>query len=510
MKKYVLIILGGLIILQSCGKFGDINVDPTKPTKVPPNYLLNNAIQTSSFPGQMLSYENVIVQYGMAPYSGVWIGGNTNQANTNNTNGVWVNYYENPVKQLVDATDSTNYDKLHPNGYQMCRIWKAYVFMILTDTYGDVPYLQAGQGYLKKIDQPIYDSQESIYTGPKGIINELTDATSKLDASKPLEVADILYTGDVAKWKKLGYSLLLRAGMRLSKVNPTLAKNTVAVAVAGGVFSSNSDNAVFNHSSTYPNGLNAQLNATEKCNYFMNNTLVDTLKKSGDPRLGAIAVVYDDPCNSDFTKAGKHDTLRADQKGLFLGLVQNDLSKNPNWTGSLNKYSQFNRESIANVYAPNFYITYAQTLLLLAEASQRGWVTVTGKDVAELYKEGVIAHMQQLLSYGPKYGIISQAQIDSYLNANPFDISKALEQINYQYWVACIGNPSESWANVRRSGFPKLYKNPYPSQDVSPAGDIIHRLIYPTTEPSLNGANLAAAIARQGPDRLDTHVWWDK
>ena len=87
------------------------------------------------------------------------------------------------------------------------------------------------------------------------IIKELTEASAALDASKTIETADILYGGDVVKWKKLGYSLLLRAGMRLSKVDAALAQSTVQKAVAGGVMTSNSDNCFIKHDANYTNGI---------------------------------------------------------------------------------------------------------------------------------------------------------------------------------------------------------------------------------------------------------------
>ena len=87
---------------------------------------------------------------------------------------------------------------------------------------------------------PKYDTQESIYND---LIKELTEATAALDASKPTEAGEVTYGGDITKWKRFGNSLLLRVGMRLSKVNPTLAQSTVQKAVAGGLMQSNADNA---------------------------------------------------------------------------------------------------------------------------------------------------------------------------------------------------------------------------------------------------------------------------
>ncbi len=92
--------------------------------------------------------------------------------------------------------------------------------------------------------------------------------------------------------------------------------------------------------------------------------------------------------------------------------------------------------------------------------------------------------------------------------ANPLDPSKALEQINTQYWVASFLNGPEAWANFRRSGFPALTPNPFPGKAIT--GTFIRRLTYPNSEISVNSTNVKEAIGRQGADNLDTKVWWDK
>ncbi|MCB0847000.1 MAG: SusD/RagB family nutrient-binding outer membrane lipoprotein, partial [Bacteroidetes bacterium] len=115
--------------------------------------------------------------------------------------------------------------------------------------------------------------------------------------------------------------------------------------------------------------------------------------------------------------------------------------------------------------------------------------------------------MEQMADYDPG-SAIENADIEAYLAANPYDPSKAMEQINSQYWVASFLNGPEAFANFRRSGFPALTPNPFPSQDIS--GDFIRRLTYPSSEIAVNTENVNAAIARMGADNLDTRVWWDK
>ena len=139
----------------------------------------------------------------------------------------------------------------------------------------------------------------------------------------------------------------------------------------------------------------------------------------------------------------------------------------------------------------------------LAEARQRGWIT-TGT-VQGYYDAGVTLHMQQMASYDAG-SAIAAGDITTYLTNNPFDPARALEQIGTQYWIASFLNGPEAFANYRRTGFPALAPNPYPGKEVA----FISRLTYPNSEQSVNTTNFNAAIARQGPDKLDTKVWWDK
>ena len=102
----------------------------------------------------------------------------------------------------------------------------------------------------------------------------------------------MLYNGDIAKWKKFGYSLLLRAGMHLSEVDEATAKSAVAAAFAGGVILVNADNAVVRHDGNNVNLTANVLNSTEAANFYLANPFVDALQDNNDPRLPAIAIRY--------------------------------------------------------------------------------------------------------------------------------------------------------------------------------------------------------------------------
>ena len=505
MKKLpIYLALATCLFATSCDEgFDELNTNSTAATTVNPAFLLNNAIVSASFPASILLYDMSIVQQTVTPNSGVLTGANFNQDIRDNTRQIWLRYYPSVVRYTTTAIDLASKDPARSNLVNMARIWQAYAFMVLTDTYGDVPYSEAGKGFIEQVVLPKYDTQESIY---KDIINTLKTATAALDASKPREAADILYTGDIAKWKKLGNSLLLRAGMRLTEVDLNLAQQTVQAAVQGGVMQSNADNAVVRHNANYTNALGTTLNATEANNYYLAAPFVSYLKSTGDPRLKSIAVRYVGATSGPQQNAANANTDPAVQIGMPFGFDNNTITAQAAKEGlaSFYAYSQIDRTRLAKQQAPMFLVTYSQTQLLLAEAAQRGWVQGAP---ATFYQEGVRAHMAQMAEYDANAAIPASA-IDAYLAANPFNASKALEQINTQYWISSFLNGPEAFANFRRSGFPVLTPNPFPGKGIK--GNFINRMTYPNSEISVNTANVNEAISRMGADDLDTKVWWDK
>jgi len=273
------------------------------------------------------------------------------------------------------------------------------------------------------------------------------------------------------------------------------------------VITLNADNAVMKHDANYLNPIGNTLNSTEAANYYLTEPFVNYLKNTSDPRLSAIAIRYVGAKSGPDQTPARGSTKPADQVGMPMGNDNGTIAAVAASKGlaSFYDFSQVDRRRMVKTTAPVFFVTAAQTQLLLAEARQKGWITAG--TVSGYYNAGVTAHMEQLASYDPG-SAVPAAAIQAYLIANPFDPAKALEQINTQYWIASFLNGPEAWANFRRSGFPQLTPNPYPGKDIK--GNFINRLTYPNSEISVNTVNLNAAIARMGPDNLDTKVWWDK
>jgi len=505
MKKSInlLLILTLLMVSSACDhNFDELNTNKVNATSINPAFQLNAAIVGCAYPNGSLVYDVGVVQQVISPNSGVLTGANYNQDNRLSTQELWQRYYREVIKNTRDVISRIKDDPSRSNLLQMTRIIQAFAFMVLTDDYGSIPYFEGGVGYSQQIYLPKYDSQEVIYAD---LIKELTEAAAAIDLSGPVETADILYGGDLEKWRSFGYSLLLRAGMRLSEVDPTRAAGVVQAAFEGGVILTNADNAKVNHDPNYTNTIGNLLNSTEAANFYLTAPFVAHLQGTDDPRLPAIAVTYvGAKSGPEQTPAsGTYDAdihvgipMGNDNSGAVAAAAELGLT-------SFYEFAQADRRRLAKNTAPSFLVTASQNLLLLAEARERGWIT-TGT-VEEYYNTGVRAHMEQLGTVDVG-SAISPAAISAYLSANPFNPANALEQINIQYWISCFLIGPEAFANFRRSGYPELAPNPFEGSEVV----FINRLTYPNSEISVNSENVSTAIASQGPDNLETKVWWDK
>jgi hypothetical protein len=298
--------------------------------------------------------------------------------------------------------------------------------------------------------------------------------------------------------------------MRFSKSDPAKAQQLVSAAYTAGTLQSNADNAFIQFNSTFNSPTGSWFQGTEKANVYLADPFVDSLQRTNDPRLAVIAVKYTNPGGTIAAgTVGTEDTNPVDQQGMPMGYNDGTIATAPGFPGKAVtgwKYSQVNRRTLGRIDIPEFFVTYAQTQLLLAEAAQRGWIPGSP---ATFYNAGVQAHMDQLKAYDVTATIPVAAET-AFLAANPFDPGNALEQINTQYWIASFLNGTEAWANFRRSGYPSLAPNPYPGADPAVKGGFIHRLVYPVRELSVNTVNYNAAVSRMGPDNLATHVFWDK
>jgi hypothetical protein len=518
MKK-IFIVLYSLVlltILPACDKnFEEINIDSTKLTdqNMQYNYLFTSAqlFAAGNSDGysagiwqSSLSYASTMVQH-LSSTSGFWYG-DKYIFNASYNGSFWRWQYPTSIKSLVDLMNNIKDDAKRRNLYNMSRIFKVFLFQRMTDIYGDIPYSEAGLGYANGLTNPKFDRQQDIYND---MLHELEDAAQNLDDANDNTVgeADLLYGGDVEKWKKFAYSLMLRVAMRVSKVDPALATTWAQKAVQAGVMESNDDNAIIQHEAkgTNPvsNPVGLQLASREPASYRLSKTFVDFLITNNDPRLPYFATVVANPADVD-DKGNNDPALQLGQpNGYDRGGTATDIEHAPNWTGNQNDYSIVNRTTFSREDAPTFLLTCAETQLLLAEAAYSGWITGNAMD---FYTDGVKAAILQLNQSGAN--LRAQDAID-YVNAHPYVPAQGLKMINEQYWIATFSDWLETWSNWRRSGYPQL--TPVNYQGNTSNGTIPRRFTYPFDEANVNPVNYSAAVANlSGGDKMTSRIWWDK
>jgi hypothetical protein len=359
------------------------------------------------------------------------------------------------------------------------------------------------------------------------MLAKLDSVIGTLDPTKTIPTNDIIYSGNIAQWKKFGYSLMLRMAMRLTKIDPATAQKYAEKAAAGGTFASVADNAyiTFDHADGYSNGNSSALQVPEDYNEVKwGQLLINYLKTNSDPRLGVIAEVPQPGLANAANESLAGDPTPANQVGMPNGYDQNggatDISTSAGYPGSsgtgndLNPTGKYSRPTSALYLAlntPGFILTYPETELLLAEAAVNGWNV--GSSASVHYSNGLAG---ALLTYGTLNGTtpISAATAAAYATANPLDVSSttnSLQQINTQFWVTTgtLFNFIECWTNWRRSGYPVLTPVNYTGNFTN--ATIPRREIYPTSEVSTNGKNYKAAVANlTGGDEWTSKVWWDK
>ncbi len=515
-KLYITLIV---VILYSAGcdkDFVEINTNPYAVSDVDPALLFAGA-QRSHL--GTFAAEHTIVQQYVNPYNqGATLGFNFNADIDGVNNPKWDQSFPSVIRNMNQALILLGEETDRTNLKSMIRIWKAQVFMGLVDNYGDVPYSEAGKAVSEGIFFPKYDDDAAIYDD---LYTEIKSAVAALSASADYVKEDLFYgensqlpsgsaSVQVAKWKKLGNSLLLRLGMRYSKMNASKAQSIVSEAFAGGVMDSNDDNAYVKYDgTTYTQADNDFLRQFSAFDYAA-EPFVDHLKSTNDPRGKYMLATYDNP--GEVLNDPNPDTDLANQFGVPIGVTDIELAdtglgyRGTRGTG-LN-YSQINVYAVGSPAAPDFYVTYAQTSLLLAEAAQRGWIT---GNVQELYEDGIRADLTMYSLY-PNTDPISDTEINDYL-AEPgvaFNAPDALELINTQYWIVNFRNGTEAFANFRRSGFPALSRNDFNDDLLANGGDgFVHRMSYPDREGSANADNYSAAVAAMGGDNLVQRVFWD-
>jgi hypothetical protein len=516
-----------LAFFVSCKDMDELNINPNG---VDPKTADLNLLMPTFITG----VGQIVVSLGAGDIAGVmqhtqkdgWSGGH-NDYDWDNLDHSWSGHYGN----------LRNIDEFHKKAVEgeyefhqgVALVMKAYAFGLITDLWGDAPYSEAlraeeGSDYFK----PKFDSQEDIYLG---ILADLENANTLLSNSPNSYLninttQDLLYEGDVTKWRKFANSLALRYYMRLSAKEPSTAQAGInKIASDPGkypVITVTSDDATVGYIGSSPGDswpTNTVFDTDPRGSYMrvkMCATLVDAMQELNDPRLGVYANKIGIPLK---LVSGENidrivDGVREISQDVIDDYVESwgvGIDFDPDYVGippSIYAAPQYNLnpnldQAVYNPHCSQLNDMYKQThggLLLmrlmsaaethfiLAEAASYNWISASAE---EHYAEGI---KQSLNAWG-----IGDTFSD-YISNAPYS---GIESIIQQKWIASWTAAAESWFDWRRTGLPELQTGESARREALPLRFYYHY----DDEIAKNTANAEEAISRLEPTQyLGTDV----
>lgn len=477
--------------------------------------------------------------------TGNWAGMSVSGANRpfamGESNGVWNSTYSNYARNLSDiiyiCSTRENAEDLI-NKKAIARILKVWVFARATDTYGDIPYFESTLPVENAVTTPKYDEQKEIYAD---FFKELKEAVNEMDDAKPsYGNADILYKGNIDKWKKFANSLRLRLALRIRYADAALASLQMSDLSESGLITTRADDASIYNIDDYPNhqdnryvDLVARQATVDKPSVA--KTFLDILKNNDDPRLS----VFADTVTAWFPQTpGYEDVPYFGYRGRPLLGGESQEEGYAYGDNTVSKWSD-----LFWVEIQEFPLYKAsETYFNLAEAALFG-LKGNKADAQNYYKKGMelaLEHTKEmyekaipqlpevvaLFNAGKSEGEIQEAlnnliegkkitqeQIVNFLQTDATVLSgsdeQKLEQIINQKIIALFPMEHEGWVEHRRTGYPRILVGVENSQL---NGKMPRRMPWPGEEQLINKEQYQIALERIGGSGKDTRLsrfWWD-
>ncbi|UXX78525.1 SusD/RagB family nutrient-binding outer membrane lipoprotein [Reichenbachiella carrageenanivorans] len=506
-------VLALTLVFSACSDWEEINTDPNNPLAedVDPGLKVGSVFKEACLTAHLHQrIQNLYVDMFAQYYTGTGFATYTNNSVDGWTGDYWNEHYKwfNSLSNLVDQyEDSDSYT----NAVAVIRIWRVWVTHRATDLMGDIPYSNVAEG--------VYDSEETIY---KDMLNELEEAVASIDPDKAM-FSDAIYQGDLTKWTLFANSLRLRLAMRISGVEPALAKQHAEAAVVGGVLETQA-----NMPTMYAN--TAIWGEGYSYNYYfwwgsgngvgMTSTFYDLTAGIGGlafntADVGAAVATYPavvDPratiiFGSSDQNADVGEGFEGVWSGIDAGLAPSALTAPENFVQNNSRMNTTLRGEFNGDNARSWTIMpIAEVWFLRAEGALNGWNM--GKTAQEAYESGVAASFEY-------WGLSSSSTYLASNEVNQMGVSAAwgdgngtdLEKVIAQKFIGGYpDNGWEAWADLRRLELPAVDFGLQSNTNV-PAGKVIQRVKYPSSQAVLNEANYAQVADK---DVEGTKHWWAK
>jgi hypothetical protein len=545
--KSILIIVG-LITFASCtDSFVSLNTNPNgpRPDAADPKFqFLYSVSRSNLYANQWQVCDQMTVCHFSEFAANDGLSSSDYSIDARYMQGIWDLTYI-AMSNLNAVIRSYENDPLHVNVVNMSKIWKCWLMLRLTDYLGDIPYSEAGNA---DGINPVYDLQKDIYYT---VFEELADAQSKFDANQDnLGSYDLIYGGDINKWKKFANSLRLRMALRISKVDLAKAKTEAAAAISAGIMTSRDDDALIAMGST-----SVEAPSQNPVYYHRGSEVIHMstayyriVENLGGLDWPAAIDQADNPNITDHIINTVHHPAKVDPRapihfepsGIISNVITPALDKN--WRGTdpgnvssavgaamingqfVNDYAKIGEWFYKSSYRGVPVLEYSEVCFLQAIAIETN--VLTSGNAQTFYEAGITANMQ-------KFGIPA-AKITAYLNSEDANyygttvkyshsagtVNTAMDKILTQKWISHFVEGSfEAWADHRLYHKPTLMPFAHVSSSVFTMNEsdrinntpnaYIKRGYYPSTEQVQNEENYNAAIARTGSNSIQNNVWWD-
>jgi hypothetical protein len=484
LKIYFSAFLLAGIGFASCTKdFTEVNTNPNTLSAVRPESLLESAIYATVQANQnrALRLTHELMQVHVTTINSDEI--HRYIIRPSESDYMWRNWYQ----QLTNFNDM--YEKaavLRPaQGYYasymgMARIMEAWIFSLLTDTYGDVPFTEALQGR-DGIYQPKFDAQKLIYDS---LFTKFEEANNLLALNAVLPEAlkprDPLYTGDIVRWRKFGNSMYLRLLMRVAHKTELNAQAKIKEILETNpskypLMVNNDESAILRFTTTPP--FVSAFNTFRDYDFNGDNGLsqffINTLNAWEDPRRTKWATTVGTNLYEGMV-SGYAPGTQVERLSAYQAALKND-------------------PLLGNI------LNYPELQFMIAEAALRGYFNGNPKT---FYENGV-NNAITLWGLAVPTGHLAKPEI-AWVEAESF--SQKLEKIMTQKYFTLFFTDFQSWFEYRRTGLPNLPIGP----GVQNNGEMPARMKYPVLVQALNQANYKAAVLAMGGDDINIKVWWQK
>lgn len=497
--KLVLTTATAGVMLSSCTKdFKEINTDPNNISEATPQQLLApalvstlgyNMIRNRNFNNELMQVtvnindgEGQVFRYDYRP---------------NLSDYTWNGWYSELTNfKDIDtlASQTLNFNTSYKGISLICQAW---IYSLLTDTYGDVPFSQSNKAKTEGILEPAFDKQRDVYLG---IFQMLEQANTLLKNNTAiLQGSDPVYNGNISRWRKFGNSLYLRLLMRLSGKAEvaTLVQQKIKDIVETNasdypIMTSIDESAILRWTGVPPY-TSPLMTVREQDFRFpgVSSFFIDNLVNWNDPRID----ISQGPV-AGFNRWGIAP-FQGSITGIPSGYVPGSVPDKKSYF-----YSFTSAFSLQNDPLAGMMMNYAELKFILAEAALKGYISGSAETH---YNDGVSASIKQWL---PAWNV----PVTTYLlnadmqwsTATTFD--QRMERIHLQKYYALFLTDMQQWFEYRRTGFPNLPKG----AGLRNGGVMPARMVYPVYVQSTNPTNYQAAVASQGPDVISTQVWWQK